>query len=124
MPAIYAHDAFGLSVISTLPPSFSDLYAKYPQAFRLGFQGPDILFYYKPLSSNPIRKWGMALHVKTNGEAFFLEMGKRLLEKTGNENATKEEIFEKEDFLQTECHFCDLKYTFTKEEVENHIKKG
>ena len=34
------------------------------------------------------------------------------------------EIFEKENFLQTECHFCDLKYTFTKEEVENHIKKG
>ena len=34
------------------------------------------------------------------------------------------EIFEKENFLQTECHFCDMKYTFTKEEVENHIKKG
>ena len=71
MPAIYAHDRFGLSVVSTLPPAFSSLYEKYPEAFRLGFQGPDILFYYKPLKSNPIKKWGMDLHVKTNGEAFF-----------------------------------------------------
>ena len=34
------------------------------------------------------------------------------------------EIFEKEDTLQTECHFCDVKYTFTREEVENHMKKN
>ena len=95
MPAIYAHDYFGLSVVATLPPSFSNLYEKYPEAFRLGFQGPDILFYYKPLSSNPIKKWGMDLHVKTNGEAFFLEMGKRLLQTTESENPSQEEIFEK-----------------------------
>jgi len=94
MPAIYAHDRFGLSVVSTLPPAFSSLYEKYPEAFRLGFQGPDILFYYKPLKSNPIKKWGMDLHVKTNGEAFFLEMGKRLIEMTGKEEPTTEEILQ------------------------------
>ncbi len=33
------------------------------------------------------------------------------------------DIFEKEDVLQTECHFCDVKYIFTKEELENHMKK-
>lgn len=35
-----------------------------------------------------------------------------------------EEIFEKDDILTTECHFCDAKYQFTREDVENHIKKG
>lgn len=93
MPAIYAHDSFGLSVISTLPPSFLDLYEKFPEAFRLGFQGPDILFYHKPLKSNPIKKRGMSLHVETNGEAFFLKMGKRLVENTGKPYPTTEEIF-------------------------------
>ena len=34
------------------------------------------------------------------------------------------EIFEKENSMQTECHFCDMKYVFTKEEVENHRKNS
>ena len=71
MPAIYAHDSFGRSVVSYLPPSFSEFYQKYPEAFRLGFQGPDILFYHKPLKSNPIKKRGMALHVDAAGGDFF-----------------------------------------------------
>lgn len=33
-----------------------------------------------------------------------------------------EEIFEKENSMQTECHFCDKKYRFTREEIENHAK--
>lgn len=110
MPAIYAHDRFGLSVVSTLPPSFSKLYEKFPEAFRLGFQGPDILFYHKPLKSNPIKKWGMDLHVKTNGEAFFLKMAERLLKNTGKLNPTLEEIFEKNGAFAAYiagflCHF-------------------
>ena len=32
------------------------------------------------------------------------------------------EIFEKENIMQTECHFCDKKYSFTKEEIENYAK--
>ena len=34
-----------------------------------------------------------------------------------------EDIFEQEDIMTTECHFCDAKYQFTREDVENHIKK-
>ena len=33
-----------------------------------------------------------------------------------------EEIFEKENSMQTECHFCDKKYRFTREEIKNHAK--
>ena len=110
MPAIYAHDHFGLQVNATLPPSFSNLYEKYPESFRLGFQGPDILFYHKPLKSNPIKKWGMDLHLKTNGEAFFAEMAKRMVENTGKQNPTQEEIFEKNGAFAAYiagflCHF-------------------
>ncbi|MBE6639199.1 MAG: Hsp33 family molecular chaperone HslO [Ruminococcaceae bacterium] len=34
------------------------------------------------------------------------------------------EIFEKENFMHTECHFCDAKYCFTKEDIENHRKNS
>lgn len=110
MPAIYAHDRFGLSVVSTLPPAYTKLYEKFPEAFRLGFQGPDILFYHKPLKSNPIKTWGMDLHVKTNGEAFFLKMGERLIKNTGKTNPTLQEIFDKNGAFAAYiagflCHF-------------------
>ena len=96
MPAIYAHDSFGRSVVSYLPPSFSEFYQKYPEAFRLGFQGPDILFYHKPLKSNPIKKRGMALHVDAAGGDFFHLQAQRLLQnaqKNGNEKVRLEDIF-------------------------------
>ena len=32
------------------------------------------------------------------------------------------EIFEKDEILQTECHFCDMKYSFTKEDIENRLQ--
>lgn len=82
MPAIYTHDSFGRAVVSTLPPAFIKLYEAYPEAFRLGFQGPDILFYHKPLKSNPIKKKGMSLHVDMAGGDFFTRQAQTLLQTT------------------------------------------
>ena len=85
MPAIFTHVQFGREVVATLPPMFSDLVAKHPQCFYLGTQGPDLLFYHKPLKSknNPTRKKGWRLH-EIPPEDFFLQGAKLLLEDKEN----------------------------------------
>ena len=47
-------------------------------AFRLGTQGPDILFYHRPLKSNSLRKKGSTMH-QAAGKSFFLRQANRLL---------------------------------------------
>ena len=79
MPAFYTHKRFGEEVIATLPPSFVKNIQKYKEAFYLGTQGPDILFYHRPLDKNPIKIKGMQLHL-TAAENFFLKQAKQLLE--------------------------------------------
>ena len=78
MPAIYAHDRFGEAVISHLPLSLRETLQKYPIALHLGFQGPDILFYHKPLKKNPIKTKGMDIH-HIPANVFFIEQAKRLI---------------------------------------------
>ena len=79
MPALYAHLRFGEEVAKTLPSPYTELITRFPEAFALGTQGPDILFYHKPMKSNAIRKHGTFLHT-FSGEKFFLMQGKKLLE--------------------------------------------
>ena len=85
MPAIFTHVQFGKDVVTSLPPSFSDLVTKHPQCFYVGTQGPDLLFYHKPLKSknNPTRKKGWALH-EIAPEEFFLHGAKLLVEDRTN----------------------------------------
>ncbi len=78
MPAIYAHDKFGTDVISHLPPSLQEILQAYPSALHLGFQGPDVLFYHKPLKKNPPRQRGVDLHHRPADE-FFIQQAKNLL---------------------------------------------
>ena len=66
MPALYAHLRFGNEVLNGLPKSFQALITEYPEAFALGTQGPDILFYHHPMKKNEIRLYGTKLH-KKNG---------------------------------------------------------
>lgn len=78
MPAVYAHCRFGEELISYLPPSFQKGIEPYMDAFRLGTQGPDILFYHRPLKSNSLRKKGSTMH-QAAGKSFFLRQANRLL---------------------------------------------
>jgi len=78
MPAIYAHYSFGERVLSTLPPILSENIRRFKEAFALGTQGPDILFYHHPIKKNPTRKKGSDLHF-LSAESFFLRQAKRLL---------------------------------------------
>ena len=70
MPAIYAHLRFGQEAAKRLEPPLSDVIGKYSEAFLLGTQGPDILFYYKPLKGNDIRRRGTAIHARAGGKVF------------------------------------------------------
>ncbi len=80
MPAIFTHIQFGKEVVEELPAHLRKLAKEYPAPFYLGTQGPDILFYHKPLkkkSKNPARKKGWDLHA-VPPETFFVN-GARLL---------------------------------------------
>ncbi len=70
MPALYAHLRFGEQVLQTLPDNLQSILREYPQAFALGTQGPDILFYHHPMKKNEIRKYGTALHALSAREVF------------------------------------------------------
>ena len=52
MPALYAHLRFGEEVAKTLPTAYTSLIERFPEAFALGTQGPDILFYHKQMKKN------------------------------------------------------------------------
>lgn len=106
MPAIYAHLRFGEEVAKTLPVPFTELIERFPEAFHLGTQGPDILFYHHPMKKNGIRKRGGYLHT-FSGEKFFAEQSEKLI---SADTKTLTELFDKNGALAAYlvgflCHF-------------------
>ncbi len=90
MPAIFTHIQFGKEVAETLPAPLKDLTERYPEAFYLGTQGPDILFYHKPMkkkAKNPARALGWALHAQPSAP-FFLRAAKKIYENEENRDDT------------------------------------
>ncbi len=86
MPAIFTHVQFGKEVASSLPAHLQKLVNDHPESFYLGTQGPDLLFYHKPLKAkkkNPARKQGWDMH-KQSPEGFFLQAGELLLDDPAN----------------------------------------
>lgn len=77
MPATYAHYRFGQAVLARLPERERKIISSEQELFSIGLHGPDILFYYRPLSSNPICKTGYDMHNQP-GLAFFQAAGDRL----------------------------------------------
>ncbi|HIW80319.1 MAG TPA: zinc dependent phospholipase C family protein [Candidatus Acetatifactor stercoripullorum] len=75
MPSMYAHHKMGLQVKALLGKPERQIIEKYPQLFLIGLHGPDILFYYKPLSSNPVNRTGYGMHDKP-GSYFFARAAK------------------------------------------------
>ena len=62
MPAAYAHYRFGKEVYKELPENEKEWIREGKDAFLLGLHGPDLLFYYFPLSKNRINQQGVRLH--------------------------------------------------------------
>ena len=75
MPAIYAHLRFGEEVAKMLSKPYAKFIEKHKDAFHLGTQGPDILFYHRPMKkkNNEIRKGAIYLQEGLSGNQFFLK---------------------------------------------------
>ncbi|HIU77681.1 MAG TPA: zinc dependent phospholipase C family protein [Candidatus Pelethocola excrementipullorum] len=70
MPAIYTHDRFGKDVYHRLPKELKKVVRKDKKLYLIGLQGPDIFFYYHPLSTNPIVSKAHQMHER-NVDEFF-----------------------------------------------------
>lgn len=62
MPALYAHNRFGTDVSARLDDELKTTVKKHYTQFRIGLQGPDIFFFYRPLKKNPVSKMGYGMH--------------------------------------------------------------
>lgn len=84
MPAIYAHDTFGKIVYKELEGDIHWLVHKYQEYFRIGLQGPDFLFFYRPLKSNPVNETGHRLHREI--AAAFFENAREIIADRGKDS--------------------------------------
>lgn len=80
MPSTYAHYRFGQQVLSSLPKEMKEDIEPYYKLFDIGLHGPDILFYYNPLSSNTVNQKGFSMHEEA-AIKFFQKAGEVLLHK-------------------------------------------
>lgn len=97
MPSIYAHNKYGKFVISKLPKEIKAVIKKYPNAFRIGLQGPDFLFFYRAFSKNKVNQAGVYYH---HHDAFsFMEHAVDVIKECGTNSSQYSYIL---GFI---CHF-------------------
>lgn len=70
MPSTYAHYRMGQQVRAAVGDRERNIIEKYPELFLIGLHGPDILFYYHALSSNPVNRLGFGMHDRPGMEFF------------------------------------------------------
>lgn len=75
MPAMYAHDTFGRKVATKLPLSVKQPILQYPQMFRVGLQGPDVLFFTIRLRNIRSATWEDPC-IKKQRDPFWKMLGK------------------------------------------------
>ena len=98
MPTTYAHYRFGKDVISALPRPLEKAVENNRELFDIGLHGPDILFYYKALKSNPVSGQGYALHDKMADQ--FFSHAAEIISKTDDSAAARAYMY---GFI---CHFA------------------
>lgn len=81
MPAVYAHNRFGNLVRKRLGGQTREIVEQYPALYQLGLQGPDFLFFYKPLKKNPVNQLGYRIHEEK--ASVFMERGVRIIKSRG-----------------------------------------
>lgn len=79
MPSTYAHRRFGAEVLAQLPADARAKIEPYRELYDIGLHGPDLLFYYKAIHSNPVNRLGNAMHDEP-GEAFFAPARRHVLQ--------------------------------------------
>ena len=84
MPSTYAHYRFGEQVRQRIDEEKAGVISRYPQLYRIGLHGPDILFYYNALISNPVNRAGFALH-EVSGTEFFAHFTEVITDHPGDD---------------------------------------
>lgn len=79
MPSTYAHYKLGQEVRELLDEKDRAIIEDYLELYLIGLHGPDILFYYKPLHSNPVNRTGHEIHEQAGAE--FFEQAARVIAK-------------------------------------------
>lgn len=105
MPAVYAHYRFGAEVLAVCQNDVArTAIESYPDLYRIGLQGPDILFYYDPLRKNPYHTAGDALH-DAPAAPFFAGAGLRVNGRTDGQALLSYLLgFVCHFALDSECH--------------------
>lgn len=71
MPGFKSHYLFGREALSRFAPNQYEQYLiRYPQAFHLGLQGPDVFFYYLPAWLAYDKNIGNVIHESKTNEFF------------------------------------------------------
>lgn len=75
MPTTYAHYRLGQEIRTRVKEKERRRIDAYPELFDIGLHGPDILFYYKPLFSDPVSQLGHIMHRRMGREFFTRAAG-------------------------------------------------
>ena len=70
MPAMAAHYYFGQAVLDRMDPGLRAFIRENKNAYDLGLQGPDLLFYYQPYHVHPVNRYGRDIH-EASAEQFI-----------------------------------------------------
>ena len=62
MPSTYAHYLFGKQMLELFPAAQAELIRAHRELYDIGLHGPDILFYYRPLTANKVNAVGFGTH--------------------------------------------------------------
>lgn len=104
MPAVYAHYRFGAKVSRKLEGDLKAIVTEYHPQFVIGLQGPDIFFFYRPLTKNPMIRYGSHLH-GIPARSFF-ERGIKVVGEKGRDSREYAYLlgFLCHFVLDSECH--------------------
>lgn len=127
MPAGYAHYIFGQKVLERLDGKYQKIIEQHIDLYHIGVHGPDILFYYKTLTSNDVKKLGSLLHRK---EAYdFFQHAKKVIDNSDNQEAAIAYIygFITHFILDHSCHHyigqMEKKLEMTHSEIESELDR-
>lgn len=70
MPGNYAHYRLGTRMIAGLPADMERTVCRFRQLYDVGLHGPDLFFFYSPLTKSTIGSLGRKFHHQT-GQEFF-----------------------------------------------------
>ena len=80
MPAIYTHDIFGKDVYRKLSPELKHIVKKNKRLYRIGLQGPDIFYFYRPYYKNRMNRLAQSIH-DHSGACFFCQAVVKYMER-------------------------------------------